>query len=150
MIRYTCYSFFFEFQIMKVWWWRNRLNWMQVGYFLLVGHKRFLYFFYPIPILHYINNFCVTKGPVWLNELGSWIIYTTHTSLSPIRRGIAPSFVNYKKGALDSQSQVIKFTSCLPGSVVLSGYSGFLHHYKWSPWYSWNIAESGVKHKNFN
>ena len=57
-----------------------------------------LFFFYPIPILHYINNFCVTKGPVWLNELGSWIIYTTHTSLSPIRRGFAPSFVNYKKG----------------------------------------------------
>jgi hypothetical protein len=43
------------------------------------------------------------------------IIYlTTHTSLSPIRRGIAPGFVNYKKGALDSQPQVIKFTSCLP------------------------------------
>jgi hypothetical protein len=57
----------------------------------------FFYSFYPIPILHYINNFCVTKGPVWLNELGSWIIYTTHTSLSPIRRGFAPGFVNYKK-----------------------------------------------------
>jgi hypothetical protein len=27
---------------------------------------------------------------------------TTHTSLSPIRRGFAPGFVNYKKGALDS------------------------------------------------
>ena len=38
---------------------------------------------------------------------------TAHTSLSPIRRGFAPSFVNYKKGALDSQPQVIKFTSCL-------------------------------------
>ena len=39
---------------------------------------------------------------------------TTHTSLSPIRRGFASGFVNYKKGALDSQPQVIKFTSCLP------------------------------------
>jgi hypothetical protein len=40
---------------------------------------------------------------------------TAHTSLSPIRRGFAPSFVNYKKGALDySQPQVITFTSCLP------------------------------------
>jgi hypothetical protein len=39
---------------------------------------------------------------------------TTHTSLSPIRRRFAPGFVNYKKGALDSQPQVIKFTSCLP------------------------------------
>jgi hypothetical protein len=27
---------------------------------------------------------------------------------------IAPDFVNDKKGALDSQPQVIKFTSCLP------------------------------------
>ena len=26
----------------------------------------------------------------------------------------APGFVNYKKGALDSQPQVIKFSSCLP------------------------------------
>ena len=39
---------------------------------------------------------------------------TTHTSLSPIRRGFAPGFVNYKKGALDSQPQAIKFASCLP------------------------------------
>jgi len=36
---------------------------------------------------------------------------TTHTSLSPIRRGFAPDLVNDKKGALDSQPQVIKFTS---------------------------------------
>ena len=27
---------------------------------------------------------------------------------------VATGFVNYKKGALDSQPQVIKFTSCLP------------------------------------
>ena len=39
---------------------------------------------------------------------------TTLISLSPIRRGFMPGFVNYKKGALDSQLQVIKFTSCLP------------------------------------
>jgi hypothetical protein len=38
---------------------------------------------------------------------------TTHTSLSPIQRGFAPGFVNYKKGAFDSQPQVIKFTSCM-------------------------------------
>jgi hypothetical protein len=31
-----------------------------------------------------------------------------------MRRGFAPSSVDYKKGALDSQPQVIKFTSCLP------------------------------------
>ena len=35
-------------------------------------------------------------------------------SLSPIRRWFTPGFVNYKAGALDSQPQVIKFTSCLP------------------------------------
>jgi hypothetical protein len=39
---------------------------------------------------------------------------TTHTSLSPTWRGFAPGFVNNKKGALDSQPQVIKLTSCLP------------------------------------
>jgi len=46
---------------------------------------------------------------------------TTRTSLSPIRRGFAPGFVNYKKGVLDSQSQVIKFTSCFsPGTPAFS------------------------------
>jgi hypothetical protein len=44
---------------------------------------------------------------------------TIHTSLSPIRRGLAPGFVNYKKGALDSQPQVIKIASCLQGGVVV-------------------------------
>ena len=46
----------------------------------------------------------------------------THTSLSPIWRGFAPGFVNYKKGALDSQPQVINFipVAC-SWSVVLSG-----------------------------
>jgi hypothetical protein len=52
-------------------------------------------------------------GPGSLNELGLDYL-TTHTSLSPIRRGFAPGFVNYKKGALDSPPQVIQFTSCLP------------------------------------
>ena len=44
----------------------------------------------------------------------------TRAGVSPIRRGFAPSFVNYKKGALDSQ--VIQFTSCLPmvgGSLLV-------------------------------
>jgi hypothetical protein len=52
------------------------------------------------------------KGPLvaqWVRSLD----LTAHTSLSPIRRGFAPNFVDYKKGALDSQPQVIKFTSCL-------------------------------------
>ena len=47
----------------------------------------------------------------WLNELDYLAI---HTSLPPIRRRFAPGFVKYKKGALDSQPQVIKFTSCMP------------------------------------
>jgi hypothetical protein len=38
---------------------------------------------------------------------------TTHASLSPIRRGFVPGFVNYKKGAPDSLAQVMKFSSCL-------------------------------------
>jgi len=40
---------------------------------------------------------------------------TTHTSLSPIRRGFAPVFVNYKKGCtrLAAASDKV-YTSCLP------------------------------------
>jgi hypothetical protein len=40
--------------------------------------------------------------------------WTSWRSLSPIRRGFTSGFINYKKGALDSQPQVIKFISCLP------------------------------------
>jgi hypothetical protein len=36
-----------------------------------------------------------SKYAGWFNELD---YLTTHTSLSPIRRGFAPGFVNYKKG----------------------------------------------------
>ena len=36
------------------------------------------------------------SGPGWLNEFGSLDYITTHTSLSPIQRGFAPGFVNYK------------------------------------------------------
>ena len=39
----------------------------------------------------------IDTGPGWLNELGSWITYNSK-NLSPIRRGFAPGFVNYKKG----------------------------------------------------
>jgi hypothetical protein len=37
-------------------------------------------------------------GPVWLNEIGSYL--TTHTSISSIRRGFSSGFVNYKKGCI--------------------------------------------------
>jgi len=40
---------------------------------------------------------------------------TAHTIQAYCQHGFAPGFANYnnKKGALDSQSQVIKFISCL-------------------------------------
>ena len=45
-----------------------------------------------------------------------WVVGLPKNSykLSPIRRGFAPGFVYYKKGAFDSQPQMIKLTSCLP------------------------------------
>jgi len=51
-----------------------------------------------------------TRVAQWVRSLD----LTTHISLSPIWREFTHGFVNYKKGALDSQPQVIKFTSCLP------------------------------------
>jgi len=56
------------------------------------------------------SNIRGTRVAQWVRSLD----LTAHKSLSPIRRGFVPSFINYKKGALDSQPQVIKFTSCLP------------------------------------
>jgi hypothetical protein len=56
------------------------------------------------------------------NEGSSYIFYKFF---------FAPSFVSYKKGALDSQPQVIKFTSCLPmvgGSLRVSSTTKTGHH----------------------
>jgi hypothetical protein len=62
---------------------------------------------FPLEILDFFNEF-LKSGIRW-NEPLHYL--TTHTSLSPIRHGCAPGFVNYKKGALNSQPQVIQFTS---------------------------------------
>jgi hypothetical protein len=64
----------------------------------------------------------LTLQEYWIFHLHSfefrpgWLLdyLTTHTSLSPIRRGFAPGFENYKKGSIRLAAQVIKFTSCLP------------------------------------
>ena len=66
------------------------------------------YFHYPLIVIYRSMN--GARVAQWVRSLD----LTAHTSISPIRRGFAPSFVNYKKGALDSQPQVIKFTNCLP------------------------------------
>jgi hypothetical protein len=71
--------------------------------------------------LNFSINFKSFAGPGWLNELGSWI--TTRTSLSPIRLGFMPGFVNYKKGcarlASDKVYQLLAHDRW---------FSGFLHH----------------------
>jgi hypothetical protein len=43
----------------------------------------------------------------------TWVVGLTNNSYKSITN-TAPGFINYKKGALDSQPQVIKVTSCLP------------------------------------
>jgi hypothetical protein len=53
---------------------------------------------------------------------------TTHARLSPIRRHLAPDFCKLQKGALDSQPQVIKFTSSLPMVGGYLWYTGFFYH----------------------
>ena len=71
---------------------------------------------------------------------------TTHRSLSLIRHGFASCSVNYKKGCtrLAATSDKSSPVTC-PWSVVISWYSSF---YTTKTWYSWNIAESGVKLKH--
>ena len=61
--------------------------------FLFIERTSFIIFIYPKP---------GARVAQWVRSLD----LTAHTSLSPIRHGFTPSFVNYKKGALDSQPQV--------------------------------------------
>ena len=71
----------------------------------------------------------------------------THTSLSPIRRGFAPGFVNYKKGctrlaaASDKVYQLLVHGQWFsPGTPASSTTKTGRH----------DIAESGVKHQKSN
>jgi len=118
-------------------------KWRPVGYSIL-NHdfEGIIYIHVYIPI--YV---CVAIGD--LQKLGAWVAQwvrsldlTTHTSLSPIQRGFAPGFVNYNKGCTRLTVASDKVYQLLAHG---RWYSGFLHHWNWSPWYSWNIVESGVK-----
>ena len=71
----------------------------------LKATRVFYFFYFPRSLL-----WQGTRVAQWFRSLD----LKTHTSLSPLRRGFAPGFVNYKKSALDSQPHAIKFTSCLP------------------------------------
>ena len=105
--------------------------------------------YYIVSYIFYIINPTAQK----LIRVAQWVKsldLTTRTSLSPIWSGFAPCFVNYKKGALDSQPQAIKFTSCLPmvnGSLRAVQLLPPLKLVDMLYKHSWNIAESGVKHK---
>jgi hypothetical protein len=64
-------------------------------------------------LLHTIYVF-IHPGPGWLNELGSWITKRLIQAYHQYGVGSCPALLITKKGAFDSQPQVIKFTSCLP------------------------------------
>ena len=69
---------------------------------------------------------------------------TTHTSLSPIRRGFAPGFVNYKKGctrlaaASDKVYQLLAHGWWFSPGIPASSTTKTGRH---------DIAESGIKHQ---
>ena len=99
-------------------------------------------FIYVLPLVIQLSRVERARVAQWVRLLD---YLTTHTSLSQIRRGFAPGFVYCKKDALDSQQQVIKYINSLPmvgGSLRVLW---LLPPLKLVAWYSWNIAESGVK-----
>jgi hypothetical protein len=80
---------------------------------------RHLHLWFMVNLVDILYLF-ILKPFLFHNGQGAWVAQwarpldlTAHTSLSPIWHGFVPSFVNNKKGALDSQPQVIKFTSYL-------------------------------------
>ena len=78
----------------------------------------------------------------------SQIVGVPNNSYKPITntREFAPGFVNYKKGAFDSQPQVIKFTSFLP----MVGGSLRVHRLLPPLKLVAMTAESGNKHQQIN
>ena len=72
---------------------------------------------------------------------------TAHTSLSPIWRGFAPSFVNYKKGCTrlaatsDKVYQLLAQDRCFSPSTPASSTTKTGRH---------DIAENGVQHQKSN
>ena len=52
-----------------------------------------------IQVILYVQTFETDEGRGGsMSQVLDYLMLTTHTSLSPIRRGFAPGFVNYKKG----------------------------------------------------
>ena len=73
----------------------------------------------------YINTHIISAVGI---RVAQWVMsldLTAHTSPSPIRRGFAPSFVNYKKGCTRFAA-----TSDKAYQLLAQGrwFSGFLHH----------------------
>ena len=65
-----------------------------------------------------------------------------------LRRGFAPGFVNYKKGCTRLATASDKVYQLLAHGRWFFPASSTTKN--WSPWYSWNIAESGVKTPKIN
>ena len=108
-------DFVFNFIYLKV---RNHIIYQ--GHFQLFLHSccQFVYL-NVVTNMHscIIDIFAVNKslfdeGLGWLNELGRWI----YNSYKPITNTawVRSQLCKLQKCALDSQPQVIKFTSCLP------------------------------------
>jgi hypothetical protein len=89
--------------------WNKRLFY-SVKYRLFIHLEISVLSLIDIYVIKQISNVMGARVAQWVRSLD----LTAHTSLSPMRRGFAPGFVNYKKCALESQPQVIKFISCLP------------------------------------
>ena len=103
----------------------------------------------------WLNSFCILSfshrdhlsksfwGPVAQCQLPKLDYLTAHTSLSPILRGFAPGFVNYRKECTQLAATSDKVYQLLahgrwfsPGTPASSTTKTGSHH----------IAESGVKH----
>ena len=104
--------------------------------------KHIITFTFRIIYIIYMSHYTLIRARVaqWFRLL---VYLTIHTSLSPIRRGFSPGFVNYKKGctllAVASDNVYQLFVHGRWFSPASSSTTN------WSSWYSWNIAESGVK-----
>jgi hypothetical protein len=115
-----------------------------------VLNKKHCYFFYKFYLLIYKMYCLSSQHDIWRQKVktasewghNNWFVVDNLYNVKEKK----PKTQFYFSFSLHSLINIYLLPVTCDGSVVFSGYSGFLHQKNWLPQYNWNIVESGIKH----